>query len=106
MKELLTKFKDKFKKILSFKRMNPHVYWRNILYVFFLVIILLISFSVYLLFEIKNQQIFQITPKPGEQSSLINEKLLDKVTESFNSKQAKEKEIESGLTKYKDPSLK
>jgi hypothetical protein len=106
MKESLIKIENKLKKLLSFKRMNPHIYWRNLLYVFIVIIIILILFSFYLLSEIKNQQIFQITPKSQKQPSLINGKLFDKVTESFNKKLIKEKEIESGLIKYKDPSLK
>jgi hypothetical protein len=86
--------------------MNPHIYWRNLLYVFFVIIIILISFSVYILFEIKNQQIFQITQKSTEAPSLMNEKLFDKVTKSFDSKAAIEKGVVDGITIYKDPSLK
>jgi hypothetical protein len=106
MKESLTKIENKLKKLLSFKRMNPHIYWRNLLYVFVIITIILISFSLYILSEIKNQQIFQIAPKSEKLPSLMNEKLFDKVTESFDNKLMKEKEIEGGLIKYKDPSLK
>ncbi len=106
MKITFTKIGNKLKKILSFKRMNPHIYWRNLLHAFFVIIVILILFSFYILYEIKNQQIFQITPKAQGLPSLMNEKLFDKVTESFDSKLIREKEIESGLTKYKDPSLK
>jgi hypothetical protein len=109
MKESLTKIENRLKKFLSikvsFKRMNPHVYWRNLLYVFFILILILILFSFYLLYQIKNQQIFQITPQSKEQLSLMNEKLYDKIAESFKNKKIKEKEIENGLTLYKDPSL-
>jgi len=106
MKELLSKIEHKLKKLLSFRRMNPHVYWRNILYMFFVTMVVLILFSLYFLFNIKNQEIFQITPKSTKSPSLMNEKLLNKITESFDIKLIKEKEIKDGLILYKDPSLK
>ena len=106
MKESLIKIENKLKKLFSFKRMNPHVYWKSLLYVFFVIITILILLSFYILSQIKNQQIFQIAPKSEEQPSLMDEKLFNEVTESFNSKLIKEKEVEDGLTKYKDPSLK
>lgn len=106
MKESLIKTKNKLKKLFSFKRMNPHVYWKNLLYVFFVIITILILLSFYILSQIRNQQIFQIAPKSGEQPSLMDEKLFNKVTESFNNKLVKEKEVEDSPTEYKDPSLK
>ena len=106
MKESLIKIENKLKKLFSFKRMNPHVYWKNLLYVFFVIITILILLSFYILSQIRNQQIFQIAPKSGEQPSLMDEKLFNEVTESFSNKLVKEKEVEDSPTKYKDPSLK
>lgn len=105
MKESLSKIKNKIKNFVSFKKINPHIHWKNLLYVFSVIIIILIVFSFYLLYEIKNQQIFQITPPSTELSSLMNEKLLEKVNESFDIKLIKTKEIQNGLTSYKDPSI-
>jgi len=105
MKESLLKIKNKIKGFIPFKKVNPHIHWKNLLYVFFIIIIILVLFSFYLLFEIKNQQIFQVTPPSAGLSSLINEKLLNKVTESFDNKLIKEKEIKNSLTSYKDPSI-
>lgn len=101
MKNLLPKIKN----IFSFKKINPHQYWKNLLYVFFTMIIILIIFSLYLLFNIKNQQIFKISSISTTPPSLINEKLLNKVTESFNNKTLREKEIKENGKIYKDPSL-
>lgn len=105
MKEYLIKIKNKLKDFTPFKKVNPHVHWNNLLYVFFTIIILLIIFSFYLLSEIKNQQIFQITSPSAELSSLINEKLLNSVNESFDIKLIKEKEIKEGQVIYRDPSI-
>jgi len=105
MKTFLLKIKNITKGLLSFRKINPHNHWKNLLHVFFILVIILIIFSFYLLFEIKNQQIFQITTKPVETTSLMNEKLLKKVTESFDSKLIKEKEIRENLVSYKDPSV-
>jgi len=105
MKESIPQIKDKIKKALSFKNINPHKHWRNLLYVFFVAVIFLVVFSFYILYEIKNQQIFQVKNTPEEQKSLINEKLLDQISKSFNSKLSKQLEIESGPFQYKDPSF-
>lgn len=105
MKESLIKIKNKIKGFTPFKKISPHIHWRNLLYVFFVIMIVLIVFSFYLLYQIKNQQIFQVTSSSTGLSSLINEKLLEKVNESFGVKLIKTKEIEDGLTTYKDPSV-
>ena len=105
MEEFLLKIKNKLKDFISFKKLNPHNHWKNLLYVFLVIIITLIIFSFYLLYQIKNQQIFQITPPSTGLSSLMNEKLLEKVNESFDIKLIKTKEIQNGLTSYKDPSI-
>lgn len=106
MKKLLSKIKDKLKNLIPFRKVNPHVYWNNLLYIFCITIILLILFSLYMLYDIKNQQTLQIAPATSTTPSLINEKLLDKVNASFDSNLAKEKAIQNNLNLYKDPSLK
>lgn len=106
MKEFLPKIKNKLKSLITFRKVNPHVYWNSLLYIFCIIIILLILFSLYMLYEIKNQQTFQIAPTTSTTPSLINEKLLDKVDASFDSNITKEKAIQNNLNLYKDPSLK
>lgn len=106
MKKLLSKIKYKLKNLIPFRKINPHVYWNSLLYIFCTIIILLILFSLYMLYEIKNQQTLQIAPATSTTLSLINEKLLDKVNASFDSNIAKEKAIQNSLNSYKDPSLK
>lgn len=105
MNELLIKSKDKLKSFVSLKNINPHVYWSNLLRIFFISTLILIAFSFYLLYEIKNQQIFQIIPKSTSDPVLINDKLFKKVTESFDFKLNNENKIKENRTLYKDPSL-
>ncbi|HEY5588927.1 MAG TPA: hypothetical protein VIK86_08235 [Candidatus Paceibacterota bacterium] len=102
MKESLLKIKNK---IISFKKINPHNHWNILLYIFFAIIIVLVIFSLYLLIDLRNQQSLQMTPGFVETPSLMNEKLLNKVTESFSIKALKEKAIKDGVTSYKDPSI-
>lgn len=106
MEKLLSKIKDKLKSLIPFRKVNPHVYWNSLLYIFCITIILLILFSLYMLYDIKNQQTLQIVPATSTTPSLINEKLLEKVNASFDSNLAKERAIQNNLNSYKDPSLK
>jgi len=105
MKKLLPEIKNKIKKIISFKKINSNNHWRFLLYIFLITTTILIGSSFYLLNKIKNQQIFQITVESKKQPILMNEKLLDRVNESFEQKVLIEKEIKDGLKSYKDPSI-
>lgn len=84
--------------------MDPHNQWKVLLSAFSIIVILMILFSFYLLYRIKNQKIFQIVPDSTKTEALINQKLLDRVAESFLNRELKEKEIKAGATLYKDPS--
>ena len=105
MKKLFTKIKDKLRSLIPFRKLNPHTYWNSLLYIFCAIIILLILFSLYILYEIKNQQILPATPVSSGSSVLINEKLLNKVNESFENNLAKEKEAGDNTNPFKDPSV-
>ena len=106
MEKLFIKIKNKIRSVISFDTINPHNHWKVLLYVFFTIIIILIILSLFFLYKIKNQQIFQVRSKATEMSNLIDDKLLKKVTESFNNKLIKSKEIKNGDYSYKDPSVK
>lgn len=105
MNETLTKIKNSVKDVIPFRKVNPHKYWNNLLYVFFGIIILLVIFSFYLLYKINNQQMIQIAPSNNKTPNLINEGVLNKIDEVFNSKEIKVNEVKNGLIKYKDPSV-
>ena len=87
------------------KKINPHRHWTVLLNIFFVIIIILILLSLFLSYKIKNQKIFQVEMKPKENSSIINEKLLNRVDEYFNKKSLRENEIQNNLKDYEDPSL-
>jgi len=105
MKEPFLRIKNKLNKLVSFKKINPHNHWNILQYIFLIIISMLIIFSLYLLINIKNQQALQLAPDFKNPPSLVNEKLLNKVMESFDIKAQKEKEIKSGTISYKDPSI-
>ena len=107
MNKFLAKFKIKKQpKSLKVSNMvNPHHHWMLLLGTFLFVTSLLIVFSLYLLYQIKNEQIFKVKPVTTQEVSAIKEKLLNAVTEFFDLKAAKEKGIRSNTATYEDPSL-
>ncbi|MBK5215419.1 MAG: hypothetical protein JJE53_01260 [Candidatus Pacebacteria bacterium] len=105
MKDYLSKIQNRIKNLISFKKINPHNHWNNLLYIFFATTIILIIFSLYLLYEIKNSVAPQLTPESNEKPSLVDEKIFNKVSESFGNKLLNQKEVEEGLKVYRDPSM-
>ena len=107
MDKLISQFKnslkqDKFKKHLL---TNPHKHWVIILKVCFAMILGLIAFNLYLLYKIKNEQIFQVTKVPEQNINPIKEKLLNSVNASFDNKENKIIELKKNPPSYPDPSL-
>ena len=105
MKFSFKKIKVQSRNVLSFQNINPHMHWNKLLIFFLLLIFILVLFSFYILYKIKNQQIFQIEPKSDESPTLINENLLEEVNKRFEQKEFKSNEIKNGLKLYKDPSI-
>jgi len=104
MKVPFNSIKNKFKKLVTSKKTNSHDHWRYLLNIFLLMIIILIISSLYLLYKIRNQEIFQVVPTPTETTSPINENLLTKIKDSFSQKILIENEITEGGKLYVDPS--
>jgi hypothetical protein len=72
---------------------------------FLLLALLLIVFGFYLLFQIRNEQFFQIeTTTSLNPPILVKEKLLEKVNEAFKNKEMRTEEIKSGRILFSDPS--
>jgi hypothetical protein len=84
---------------------DPHHDWMILLRIFFILTTLLIIFSLYILYQIKNDQIFTVTPKSSEPPSLLREDLLDTTLRSFEDKAKKTLELKSKPLPYPDPSL-
>lgn len=105
MKSFFKKIKNSLNNLVSLNKINPHADWRKLIFIFFVVSVLLILFSLFLLYQIKNQQVFQEIGSSPEAPMLIDEKLLNKIEESFEQKSIIEKEIKNNLKSYKDPSI-
>lgn len=105
--KILSKLKSQFGKggFHASKVLNPHKHWRVMLWLFSLITVLLILFSLYLLYQIKNEQIFQVVPTSNEGTTILKENLIKNVTETFDKKAKRESEIRSGTSNYTDPSL-
>jgi Holliday junction resolvasome RuvABC ATP-dependent DNA helicase subunit len=65
----------------------------------------LIIFDFYLLYQIKNDQIFQISSVSVKNTNSINENLLKKITDLFDQKEKKTIELQTTPVIYPDPSL-
>jgi hypothetical protein len=99
------KITNKIKGLHKSRLINPHIYWIILVQFFLWMSFFLIIFSFYLLYKIRNEQLFQVSPTYSENPpSLINEKLLERVTDSLEKKEIKNKEIESGVYSFSDPS--
>lgn len=105
MNYFFKKIKNKINNLFSLNKINPHLDWRNLLFVFFTIVILLILLSLYFLYQIKNQQIFQVVSTIPSSPNIIKEELLLKTEDSFKEKLIKQKEIKNNIKLYLDPSL-
>lgn len=96
---------NKIKRDINLFKINPHKHWNLLVYIFFILAILLILFSFYLLFEIKNDQIFQVKMLKKEDQTLLKEDLFNNITNLYDKKESRVLEINNGPSVYSDPSL-
>lgn len=107
MKNLSKKIKELFiksKKEYS-GQINPHKHWMFLLVSFFLTGGVLIVFSLYILYKIKNEQIFQSSSSVENKPSQLKEDLIKQVTDTFEKKAQKTEEIKKTPPVFKDPSI-
>lgn len=105
MNNLFAKINNQIKIIKDFFNINPHKHWNFLLHVFLILVFVLILFSFYLLYEIKNEQIFQVTFGQKPNTVLLNEKLLKNTTELYNQKANKVLDVKKDMSVYSDPSF-
>ena len=98
-----TKIKTRLTKLFT-KHMNPHRYWVLVLRTFFIVCVLLIIGNLYLLYQIKTEQIFQVK-KSSSNTAVVNADLLQNVTSSLSQKSQTQEIIKDNPPLYSDPSL-
>lgn len=85
--------------------LNPHGHWKMLLGAFSLLMAGLIILSLYLLFQIRNEQTFQVKPTSAEKPTLLKEDTLTAVMNSFEQKAKIEADIAQTHPAYRDPSL-
>ncbi len=107
MKNFIQKIKNKFQKqnIEVSNVINPHRHWILLVRSFFVIIVLLILLALFILYKIKNEQIFQVESTNKEPPSLLKDKLLKDVINSFDIKAKKESELKTNPPVYRDPSI-
>ena len=98
----INNFKKAFK---EFKKINPNKHWTFILNVFLVLVLFLILFSFYLLYQIKNDQVFQVKKEGPEKQTLINEVILNKTMKSYDLRDEIKNTIKNNPAIYKDPSI-
>ena len=105
MNDFLLKINRLLKSIKVFFKINPHKNWIFVLYTFFTLVSILIIFSLYLLYKIKEEKVFQIEVNQNSTQSMLKESLLKKTTDLQDIKAQKVIDIINNPPVYKDPSL-
>jgi hypothetical protein len=82
---------------------KPDLYWRYILYMTFVLILLSCVFGLYLFMKINNESISAVVNVNGENS--IKKERIDKVLEYFKEREQKSIEILNSPSPIVDPSL-
>ncbi len=99
-------FKKTIQEIKPFKKkiiIDPHKHWMYVLKIFFAAIIVLIIFSIYLLFEIKDENVFYPNNTLQRTQSLLKENLLKEITDYFDLKAINSQNIRNNPIEF--PSL-
>ena len=105
MQKIFKKIKEVKQSFLNFFKINPHRHWILLLYIFLSLAIVLIVFSLYFLYEIKNEQLFKVSIPVPNKNDLLKDSLLKNTIKSFDIKAEKESAIMNSQPLYKDPSI-
>jgi hypothetical protein len=105
MNNFLLKFKSISKSINNFFKINPHKHWMFLLYIFFVLIGVLILSSLFLLYQIKNDRIFQVKLDQIGNKTLLKEDILKTVRDDSTYKSKTAETIINTPFPYKDPSF-
>ena len=105
MNKYLIQLNNIAKSLKDLLKVNPHKHWKFLLYVFLILLVILVLFSFYLLYQINNEKVFQVKIDDGVNKIILNENVLKKVINTSDLKASKELEIKTKGTPYKDPSI-
>ncbi|ETB64173.1 TPA: hypothetical protein DIC38_00350 [Candidatus Nomurabacteria bacterium] len=103
MKKILQYIKNIFSKIKIFFKIDSHKHWNFIVQASFFIVCILICFSLFLLYQIKNDQItgnFEIKKDPVV---IIKEDVLNEIISDFEEKENKSEETKNSVFPYSDP---
>jgi len=104
MNNFLEKIKNRVKGLHKARMINPYHHWSMLIQAFLILTLCLIIFGFYLLYKIRSDTVFQVTPSSSSTPSLVKEELLDKVTDIFKRKELKSLDIKSEKISFPDPS--
>lgn len=104
----MIKNKNKNKNILnpsklSF-RVDPHKHWKLLLKIFMALSIILVSFGLYIFYQINQEQIFRVETIEPTKGNTLKEKLLEEIIISFEEKNVNRSIVEDGKADFIDPS--
>jgi len=105
MNSFLQKINSKLKILKNFFNINPHKHWNFLVYTFLTLVFVFVLFSFYLLSEIRNEKIFQVTTTQKDNPILIKETLLKNIINLYDKKAKKVLDANTTLVPYNDPSL-
>lgn len=104
LKSIENIFNKKTNKTKLIKRINPEDDWKIVLKIYFTIIIVLTIFSLYFLYKIKNEDLFQINQNTNNNPTSIDQKILDSILTSFEEKNKRVEDIKLGNKFFIDPS--
>lgn len=105
MNNFLIKINKIKKSVHDFFKVSPHKHWTVLMVLFLSLIFILILLSLYFLYEIKNEKIFQIKTDQKPKQTLLKEKLLKNTTEFYDDRAKNTEDINSKGIPYKDPGI-
>jgi len=89
----MNKFKKSLESLYTLSLINPHKHWIVFLKIFIVVFFFLIVFNFYFLYKINNEKVLQVNIIPHENKSLLKEKLLKDILNTFNKKAQMSEEL-------------
>lgn len=102
-----------FKKFLKINRkidlrhkncISPHKGWKTLVWIVVFSGFLLIIFSLYLFFNIKNEKFFQVKVEENTNIVAVDQNKLDKIIKEFDVKKENTQKLLNGEVNFKDPS--
>ena len=105
MHTFLIKINNLMKSVHDFFKINPHKHWVILVRLFLSLVLILILLSFYLLYQIKNEKIFQVKTDQKTSGTLLKDDLLKNTTDFFDTRAVNTDKINNAPSPYKDPSI-